>query len=333
MIEILKNNEVEQAAWRKLLSSSSSASYFQSPECYSFYKELSFLTPFLVAVSEDGDLKALVCGYIIADGGVVKRYMSRRAIVPGGMLVADDCNEKSVGALLFALSDELRGRAIYTEFRNYTDYSSLKSVFDLHGFKYQQHLNFHVSTESEEAVYKRLSSTKRRDVKQSLKEGAVVDTAPTADDLHTYYQILSELYSTRIKTPLFPEAFFESLLKRAEAHFFLIKYQDRVIGGSLCVSLNTDVLYEWFVCGLDGKLKNIYPSTLATWAAIEYAVNNGYRYFDMMGAGKPDEGYGVRDFKARFGGELVEHGRFLKVNQPILYFIGKKAVAFLKKKK
>lgn len=31
----------------------------------------------------------------------------------------------------------------------------------------------------------------------------------------------------------------------------------------------------------------------------------------MMGAGVPnDGGYGVRDFKAKFGGELVEYGRF-----------------------
>jgi len=52
-----------------------------------------------------------------------------------------------------------------------------------------------------------------------------------------------------------------------------------------------------------------------------------------MGAGKPDEGYGVRDFKAKFGGELVEHGRFIHINQPVLYTIGKQAVKFLKRKK
>jgi hypothetical protein len=63
---------------------------------------------------------------------------------------------------------------------------------------------------------------------------------------------------------------------------------------------------------------------------IDYATQNGLFRFDMMGAGKPEEGYGVRDFKSKFGGELVEQGRFLCVNNPLLYTVGKKAVSFYK---
>jgi lipid II:glycine glycyltransferase (peptidoglycan interpeptide bridge formation enzyme) len=53
----------------------------------------------------------------------------------------------------------------------------------------------------------------------------------------------------------------------------------------------------------------------------------------MMGAGKPDEGYGVRDFKAKFGGELVEHGRYLYLCKPMMYKLGKKIIEQLKKRK
>ena len=51
----------------------------------------------------------------------------------------------------------------------------------------------------------------------------------------------------------------------------------------------------------------------------------------MMGAGKPDEEYGVRDFKAEFGGELVEHGRFLCITKSVLYQIGVIGINTLKK--
>jgi hypothetical protein len=51
-----------------------------------------------------------------------------------------------------------------------------------------------------------------------------------------------------------------------------------------------------------------------------------------MGAGKPDIPYGVRDFKMEFGGELVEHGRFLCVRKPLLYWIGELGVKILKNK-
>ena len=50
-----------------------------------------------------------------------------------------------------------------------------------------------------------------------------------------------------------------------------------------------------------------------------------------MGAGSPDENYGVRDFKARFGGELVEYGRFKKILNPILYEAGKIGLKFISK--
>ena len=94
------------------------------------------------------------------------------------------------------------------------------------------------------------------------------------------------------------------------------------------------MIYEWFVVGMDNEYKSYYPSVMATWAAIDYACSHGIERFDFMGAGAPnDGGYGVRDFKAKFGGELVEHGRFKCVNNKLLYEIGKLGVELLKKKK
>ena len=52
--------------------------------------------------------------------------------------------------------------------------------------------------------------------------------------------------------------------------------------------------------------------------------------FDMMGAGTPDNAYGVRDFKARFGGTEVEHGRFKHISRPLLYKLGEWGVKLLK---
>ena len=227
----------------------------------------------------------------------------------------------------------MSGSAIYTEFRNYYDYSALKEVFAKCGYNYKTHLNFQVQTPSVEDCLKQLSTTKRRDVKLSLKQGASIVDSEDILEVTEFYEILSDLYKSRIKTPLFSKDFFLQIVKQKDCHLFVIKFDGKVIGGSLCVGMENHVLYEWFVCGLDGKFKNIFPSTLATWAAIEYAAANGFKYFDMMGAGKPDEGYGVRDFKAKFGGELVEHGRFLRVNQKLKYSIGKKAIAFIKGRK
>jgi lipid II:glycine glycyltransferase (peptidoglycan interpeptide bridge formation enzyme) len=99
----------------------------------------------------------------------------------------------------------------------------------------------------------------------------------------------------------------------------------------MCPILEGKVIYEMFVAGKDGQYKDIYPSILATYAAMKYANEHSIKRFDFMGAGKPDEAYGVREFKEKFGGELVEHGRFLCVLHPLLYKIGKLGVYVLKK--
>jgi len=64
---------------------------------------------------------------------------------------------------------------------------------------------------------------------------------------------------------------------------------------------------------------------------MEYAIENSIPMFDFMGAGKPNEKYGVREYKSQFGGTLVEHGRFLYVSNQFLYNLGKKAIQFMKK--
>ena len=112
----------------------------------------------------------------------------------------------------------------------------------------------------------------------------------------------------------------------------MVRYKDEIIGGTVCV-YDDETVYEWFACGKDGIYKTIFPSTLATWSGIRFAAESGRKRFDMMGAGAPgDGGYGVRDFKAKFGGELVEYGRFKYVCNPLLYAIGKLGVAVLRKK-
>jgi lipid II:glycine glycyltransferase (peptidoglycan interpeptide bridge formation enzyme) len=70
---------------------------------------------------------------------------------------------------------------------------------------------------------------------------------------------------------------------------------------------------------------------MATYAAMEYALLNGMALFDFMGAGSPDEAYGVREFKSRFGGEEVEHGRFILILNPIMYSVGKIGLKILAK--
>ncbi|HOO19447.1 MAG TPA: peptidoglycan bridge formation glycyltransferase FemA/FemB family protein [Paludibacteraceae bacterium] len=325
--------EIPLDQWKLLIENSPVASFFQTPECYQFYASLTFLKPFLYGVAEDGKLKGIACGYVQAEGRKLKQFFSRRAIIPGGILLDKDIEPDSITALLEFLKKELCKKAIYIECRNFNDYSEHRPYFEKVGFVYQPHLNFHVPTPNVEQCYKQLNSTKRRDIKLSLKEGVEIVETKSENDIKNFYTLLSNLYQKKIKTPLFPYEFFEKLTNQPFGHLFVVKYGSKIIGGNMSVSLKNKVLYEWFVCGLDGEYKKFFPSTLATWSVIQFAAENGFEYFDMMGAGKPDESYGVREFKAKFGGNLVEHGRFEMIFNKYLYHIGIIGVKFLKHRK
>ena len=253
--------------------------------------------------------------------------------------MADDATEEEVELLMDGVkeltSERMKGAPIYIETRNFNDYSRWKDAFAKAGFEYVPHLNFHVDTSSVEVAEANLGRNRKRDIRTSFRDGAIIVENPTIEQVREFYAILKQLYATKVKTPLFPLSFFERLYLHQDARFLLVGLpkeagEIEIIGGAVCVALAGKCLYEWVACGRDGEWKSIFPSSVATYAGIRYATEHGMPRLDMMGAGKPEEAYGVRDFKARFGGNEVEYGRFLYIASPMLYKIGETGVKALK---
>lgn len=306
-------------------------SVFQQPEFYQFLESTGFLEPFRYSVERDGKEVGVIQGFIQKDGGWLKRFFSRRAIINGGPCLAEDVTNEEVELLLQTCIKGLKKKVIYIETRNYFDYSNYHGVFEKSGFLYEPHYDIIVEVNGDDSWEKRMESSRMRFVKSSLKNGAEVVENPSVGDVKEYYAVLKDLYTTKVKTPLFTLDFFLKLYHTSFCRYILVRYQKKIVGGMVCV-FDEKKAYEWFVCGLDGAFKHIYPSTVATYSAIRFANDNGLGCFDMMGAGAPcDAGYGVREFKMKFGGELVEYGRYVCVCNKLLYRIGKTAVKILKK--
>ena len=345
MTRLLTYYEINPLAWQKLVDESPYATWFQTQEAYQFYAaNKQEMTPFACGIERDGELRAVCVGYVTKEHCRIKQFYTRRAIIIGGPIIADSANEEDIARLLYAIQQPCRliaqspyrptwrNSPIYIETRNFNDYSSWKCIFQQCGFAYQPHLNFHIDTTSEEIAQSNIGKHRWKYIRLSIRDGATMVENPTIEQVRECYELLKELYTTRVKTPLFSWNFFEELYHQPNARYLLVELEGKIVGGTVCVCLPNKALYEWFVCGNDYYRKGIRPSSVATWYGMQYAANNGYPLFDLMGAGKPDEPYGVRDFKAEFGGELVEHGRFLCVRKPLLYAIGKLGVKILKKR-
>ena len=297
------------------------------------FDSLSFMEAFVVAIENKGMLKGLAVGYIQKDGGKVKQFLSRRAIILGGPLLAEDIADEELKALLKALKDSLKSKAIYIETRNFNDYSSWQAVFEEGGFGYEPHYNVQIETTSLEVVNGRLDRNRRRNIKKAVENGIVIEENPTGKELETFYAMLDELFRTKVKSPLYPYEFFVKLRALPSSRFFMAKNDEGIVlGGLVCVALDGRAVYAWAACGDDQNHRVLSPSVMANYAGICHAAENDYSRFDFMGAGKPDDGgYGVRDFKLKFGGELVEQGRYVCVCNAMLYNIGKFGVKLMKR--
>ncbi len=138
-----------------------------------------------------------------------------------------------------------------------------------------------------------------------------------------FYDILYRLYKYKVKKPLPPREFFEHFFQYSKEGklgvILLVEYRGKIVGGILSPVTPGRTIFEWYVCGLDREYRDVHPSVVATWAAIEYAFEHGIPRFDFMGVGIPGREYGVREFKSRFGGEQVNYGRFARVNNRFVY--------------
>ena len=331
MIQLLTYHDIDPPQWSELVQSSPTATWFQTNEAYRFYQSVSGMQAFAYGVAEEGRLVGVIVGYTTQSTNAIQQYFTKRAIIYGGPLLDVDISNDALSTLLKIVVQNIALNPIYIETRNFNDYSQWKEIFEANGFAYQKHLNFQVDTTSLELVQSNIGKHRWRYIRLSMRDGAKIIDDPTIDQVRAFYTILQDLYRTKVRTPLWSWEFFERLYYIENAKYILVELDGKIVGGAACVCLPGKALYEWYACGLDNCRDDIRPTSVAIWGEMQYAAENGYPLFDFMGAGKPDEPYGVRDFKAEFGGELVEHGRFLCVRKPLLYWIGKMGVKWLRR--
>jgi len=307
--------------------------FFQSPQLYNFYKSLPGYKPELfISVNDTGEINGSLLAVVQREKGFLKGLLSRRCIVIGGPLIKDnnDNNKEIADKLLHELINKVKKRSIYIEFRNLFNTSDFKEIFRKNEFDYLEHLNYFIKIVDPEENFDKLSENRKRQIKKSIKLGTRIIEANNINEIKEFYEILRKLYKKKVKKPLPGLIFFKKFfLSKTLGKYFFIKKDGKIIGGIMCPVFK-ETIYEWYLCGLDSVYKELAPSVMATWAPIEYAAKNGIKYFDFMGAGSPGSDYGVREFKSRFGGELVEYGRFLRVNNKFMYFVGKLGIKIIK---
>jgi lipid II:glycine glycyltransferase (peptidoglycan interpeptide bridge formation enzyme) len=122
------------------------------------------------------------------------------------------------------------------------------------------------------------------------------------------------------------EAAFDILHPKGMVQFWLGCIDSNYVAASAEL-VYKDLIYGWY-SGVDRAFAAEQPGEMLMWHVLAWGAQNGYKTYDFGGAGKPGEANGVRDFKAKFGGQLVSYGRNTLVHSPALLRFSERGYQF-----
>lgn len=294
--------------------------YFQSILFFNACQLTPLLTPYYYIAYEEKQIIGSLLVFTQAQYSFFPlNILSARNIIWGEPVVLNNNPEIHNGLYDAYLKD--KPLSIYTQVRNLCDQSLHKPSLQQLGFVYEDHLNILVDLQkTQDELWKDVDTKRRNEIRRAIREGTIFEADTSLVTLYKCYNILVEVYQ-RAKLPLPQLSHFEALLQENSENeglkIFVALYEEKVIGCMFCLACG-DTLFDYYA-GAYSIFYKKYPNDLIPWEVFKWAKENGFKHFDFGGAGKPDVPYGVRDYKKKFGGVLVNYGRFEKIHFPLLY--------------
>ena len=322
MTKIVTN--IEDDEWDDFVFRHPLGNIHQTRAMYDIYAGTKNHNPLkFFAINEiTNEIEGVLSAVIIREMGGVLGDFSARSIIQGGPIVSD--NSTSILSKLIAEYDKLaKKKCLYSEVRNVYDVTSF--LQSLTNYKYEDHLNFWIHlNRSEDEIWKNIQKPRRKNINRATKKGVIIEKMEDKELMPTFYELLQQTYAN-VKIPLADITLFESafdhLHPKNMVKFFLAKHDDIYIGARAILTYK-NCIHDWYA-GTSMEALSLYPNDLLVWHILKWGRENNYTVFDFGGAGKPDEEYGPREFKRRFGGELVNYGRYAKIHAPIKTNIAK----------
>jgi serine/alanine adding enzyme len=334
IIEITDSPDTNQ--WSKIIYNHPHGNIFQTPEMAEVYKRAKNNEPITLAVVDDStdEIFAILLAVMIKEMGGMLGSFSARSIIQGGPLFVE--GEKGIKALKILMeyyNKIARKKAIYTQIRNIWDTSGISGFLNGIGYEYEEHLNFLINlNRPDEEIWRDIHKSRRKGINRATKKRLSVEELQDKKFIPIFYSIVEETYKNA-KMPLADisliESVFELLVPKNMAKFYMAKYEDVYIGARAVLNYK-GLVYDWYAGALSDYLP-LYVNEALVWYILKEGSDNGYHTFDFGGAGNPNEEYGVREFKRRFGGEMVNFGRYTKIHSPIKKKIAEKGFEMYRK--
>jgi hypothetical protein len=307
-------------SWRSFVAGHPEGNVFHTPEMFRVFGRVPGYRPEMWAALEDDRILALWLPVRITIKGGVFRAFSTRSVVYGGALCAQGSEgREALSVLLEDYDREVRANPVMTEARNLSDASGFQEVFRERGFVFEEHLNYLIDLDrDEEVIWNGLSRSVRKHIRQSRDRGLVAEDADGKGSLVVAYDLLKSVYK-RVRVPLAGFELFEAAFDILGPLGMLKLVMARADGceiGTRFVLPYKGTIVDWFT-GYDRAHSELHPEERMIWEVLRWGRKNGFHVFDFGGAGRPGGYYGPREFKAKWGGALVNYGRNTHVHGPL----------------
>lgn len=325
---------IDRKQWEQFVYDHPQGNVFQTPQMFTVYSTTKNYSPIAIACYKENDLVGILLAVIQKEYSGILGKISARSIIWGGPLAY---SEDVIFELLKHYNKVVREKVIYSQFRNFSYQNSFqRRPFETNGFIYENHLNILVDlTVGMDKYWKGIKRNRKDGINKAKRQGFDFEITNQPIYLEFFYKLLKETYES-VKLPFPDKSFFISLnyeLLEYVKWFVLKKDNEPII--VLASLVYKGIIYAFYIgCTKKSTLLNLRPVDIFYYDIMCWGIENDFHTFDWMGAGKPNNEYGVRKFKLQYGGELIDMGRYEKIHKPVKMKIAKagfKVWQFLKK--
>lgn len=326
---------LDRKHWQRLVLDNPHGTVFHTPEMFDAFRNTAGHRPMVFAAADREDrIQALITPVIVTMKQGILKPLSTRAVHYGGMVYAE--SDEGASALRFLLERArpiLARDALFSESRNLTAVDRILPVFRALGFKREPHINYWIRLDRPyDAVMKDVKSAARGAMRRSEKRGAEFRIIENEKGFEEWFGLVELTYLHK-NMPLADRSLFENMFRIMRpaglAKFFAVQAEERLIGAYLMM-LFKDVMYFWYSAD-DYRMRQYYPTDGFIHYIIRWGMDHGYRILDFGWAGREDEPYGVRAFKAKFGGDEIRFGRHVQVYKPARLAVSKAGLFLYRK--
>jgi len=338
MYSVISIDNISREEWGRFVYEHPNGNVFQTPEMYEVYKNTKNYEPVFIGVTDNsGEIVGTLLSVIQREFGGPLGILSSRCVTWGGPLIKDSLlpNEKNevLSLILKKLNDIVKRKALYMEFRNLWNTNDSRRIFENNGYEWEDHLDILIDlTKSEEALWQQMKRNRKRNIKKAKNYGVSFREATSRSEVYEIINLIKNTYS-RANLFLSDKSLFLSawnILKPKElVNFFYLSFNNNMVSARTEL-LYKNMVYDWYAGTSDDGYKYHFNDYIV-WAIWLWAKDNGYSIFDFGGAGNPNKPYGPRDFKLRFGGQMVNFGRYKGIYRKITFKLLMKGLDIYKK--